>query len=1115
MDIKKGTIIKSSKWDESLQVEIFENRGDGIYRILAIGTESNTAYHEILDETELSEIETQQQQHSFTEDPEEVFLALENIRYQFVSNYDPLYAINTSKVDPLPHQIEAVYGKVLKLPRVRFLIADDPGAGKTIMAGLIIKELILRQLIKNILIVGPGHLKYQWQREMKEKFGENFTVINRSLMDAHYGENIWQRENHIITSLDFAKRDDILPTIEAANFDLVIVDEAHKMSAYQYNETKIEKSKRYKLGEVLSQNSEHLLFLTATPHKGDPDNFRLFIDLLQPGFFATNEILQESIEQKDNPLFIRRSKEDLKDFSGKPLFLPRHVNTIGYNWKTESQLEMELYNDLSKYVKKQYGKALTKNKKNNVAFALVILQRRVASSTYALYQSLKRRQNKLEDLLAKVESGNISQEAEFSFDETEDMSEEDRWKEEEIWETLSVSENREELKSEIETLKKLQSQAKYIIDNNKEIKLNELRKTLDNLKVKAQSKKIIVFTEAKDTLEYLYKRINNDWGYNAITIHGGMKLEERSETEKLFKNEDYQVLIATEAAGEGINLQFCNLMINYDIPWNPNRLEQRMGRIHRYGQQHEVFIYNLVARNTREGDVLLRLFQKLEEIKDALGNDKVFDVISEVLSGKNLSQLLIDAAVNARSADEIIDELDIEVDEEYISQIKENLGDTLATRFIDYSRIEEMNEKAREYRLIPEYTEAFFKLAFEKSGGNLNLKGNGKVNISKIPYSIKEIANQPNFKKLYGPIVSKYPKATFDKDIAFKDQENEFISFGHPLFEAVSSWINSKFRASIQDGAIFSDPEEKLDGFIFYYEGEIKDGKRNTAGKRLFAYYYDKKNQEISKYSPQRIWELSFQNNHSENGYDLEDIKGNINAEIIHNIREYKNEILEERQRQANIKKKYGVKSLEKLIIQLDGDLIDLYSRRENGEKVDLPIRNKENQKIKYQEAKERLEKTIEQEQNLLIQNPRFFGAIRVIPSPSKLKGMVSDPDVEKAGMDYVMEYEKKHGRKPKDICQENLGYDIYSEDNEGNKRRIEVKARAKIGNVALTINEWFKAKRFRKEFYLYVVYNAVTNPELIIINDPYEYLKAFEEKEIVRYIVTEEEIKNKGDKQQ
>ena len=669
INIKKHSIIESPKWSEPIVVEVIEDFGDYIH-IFGRRKISNQIFDEIISKHELSHINIKKLDIDFSADSKNVFLALETKRYRYISLYDPLLAINTSKVDPLPHQIEAVYDKVLKLPRIRFLIADDPGAGKTIMAGLIIKELKIRGLVDRLLIVTPGHLKDQWRRELKDRFEENFVIIDRNFMSVLYGENPWLREKQIITSIDFSKQDEVLQSLSSAHFDLIIVDESHKMSAYQYG-SKTQKSKRYRLGEILSQITEHLLFLTATPHKGDPENFRLFLDLLEPGFFSTTEMLEESIKNKENPLFIRRLKEDLKDFEGKPLFLPRHVKTVAYSIKTDSLKEVELYNALSKYVAEQYNKALSKDeKKRYITFTLVILQRRFASSVYALYKSLSRRKKKLEELLNTATNENLKQKQNiFKFEEdVEELSEQERWREEELWETLSVAENREELQKEIETLNYLILMAKNIIDNEKELKLTELKNTLYELNKKFENEKIIIFTEAKDTLEYLEGKLKQ-WGYSVITIHGGLSLEERIKAENIFKNEK-QVLIATEAAGEGINLQFCHLMINYDIPWNPNRLEQRMGRIHRYGQRKEVYIFNLVSKDTREGQVLNKLFDKLEEIRNALGSDKVFDVISEVFEGKNLSELLIEAAVNAKNQDEILKEIEIKIDADYIKKVK-------------------------------------------------------------------------------------------------------------------------------------------------------------------------------------------------------------------------------------------------------------------------------------------------------------------------------------------------------------------------------------------------------------------------------------------------------------
>jgi len=1105
-NIKQGSIIKGPNWPEPVVVNLIEEIGDFIH---IIGATKSSSEHidQLIPKEEFRRIIIEDNKVSFSEEAWKVFLSIEAVRYRFASMYDPLLAMNTSKVDPLPHQIEAIYGYILRIPRIRFLIADDPGAGKTIMAGLIIKELKLRQLVKRILIVTPGHLKDQWRRELTDRFEETFEVIDRGRMDSLYRANVWLKENHIITSIDFAKRDDVLPSIAAAHFDLIIVDEAHKMSAYRYGE-KTEKTERYRLGEVLSGITNHLLFLTATPHKGDPENFRLFLDLLEPGFFASNEMVQESIRNKDNPLFIRRVKEDLRDFDGKSLFLPRYVKTISFNLGSQSPREKELYNELSRYVNTQYNKVLAKDKKRNVAFALVILQRRLASSTYALLRSLERRKKRLEELL-KGADRNKQPEAVFDYDVVEDMTEQERWKEEEIWETLSVAENREELEKEIKTIEELISLAINIIQDEEEIKLKELRKSLKELSsryTEKKDRKILIFTESRDTLDYLEKKIK-EWGFSTNIIHGGMKLEDRINAEAVFKNET-EVMVATEAAGEGINLQFCNLMLNYDIPWNPNRLEQRMGRIHRYGQHKEVYVFNLVAEDTREGRVLNRLFSKLDEIRNALGSDKVFDVLSEVLYNRNLSQLLMEAAANARNIDDILKEIEITIDEEYISKVKENLGETLATRYIDYTHIKEMAQQAREYRLIPEYTESYFKKAFVKAGGKFKERKDGFLGIESMPFDIRKIAEEETFKKDFGQILKKYPKITFDKDIAFKTSDAEFVSFGHPLFEAVLKWVEANLMDSLIKGATFYDPDRRLDGCILFYEGEIKDGTGAVAGKRLFSFYVNDK--EVTPISPAIIWDI-VEGEASSDNVDLELLKNRTSTIVISKLQEYMGELLNERSRQSAIKEKYGIKSLEDLMIKLDRELITLYERKDRGENVDLAIRNKEERKTEYEKALKNLEIQIQRETSLTMTMPKFVGIIRVRPYQEVNRAMQSDAEIERIGMEIAIRYEIENGRAPEDVSSQNLGFDIRSIDKDGIARYIEVKARAESGDIALTQNEWFKAHRFKDDYYLYVVFNASKSPQLFIIQNPAEKVHPDEKIEIVRYIVGADEIKSKG----
>jgi len=1114
MDIKPGTILRGPQWPEPVEVNLAEEQDDYV-RIVGVTINSRVHIDRLIKKSELPEIESEKLT-PFGAEPRSVFLSVEAKRYRYASLYDPLLAMNTCKVDPLPHQIEAVYGFVLQLPRIRFLIADDPGAGKTIMAGLVIKELKLRGLITRTLIIAPGHLKDQWQREMHDRFEENFIKVDRGLMDASYGENIWVRESQMIASIDFAKQDDIAATLASAHFDLIVVDEAHKMSAYRYGE-KLDKTGRYKLGEALSDISTHLLFLTATPHRGDPENFRLFLDLLEPGFFATTEMVAESIRNQENPLFIRRVKEDMKDFEGKPLFLPRYVDTVSFRLGVEGPKEADLYNALSKYVKEQYNKAITKqDKRRNVAFALVILQRRLASSTYALLKSLERRKKRLDELLeGATQNNNRTGFTGIDPDEAEELDEQERWAQEEVWETLSLAENQDELRSEIETLKDLIRGAKAIVDSESEVKLRHLKDSLAKLNQGHPGSKILIFTESRDTLDHLEKHVKDKWGYSVCTIHGGMRLEERIRAEGTFKN-DAQVLIATEAAGEGINLQFCNLMINYDLPWNPNRLEQRMGRIHRYGQTREVFIFNLVASDTREGRVMTALFKKLKEIKEALGSDKVFDVLGDIVQGKGLAQLMVDAAAGARSMDEILKEIEITVDRDYIQRVKDNLGESLATRYIDYTRIKEKADQAREYRLIPEYTEAFFKRAFEVLDGKWTPKTvkefpqGSFLSIESLPFQLKQIADEEPFRRGHGSLQRRYPLATFDKEAAMRVSQAEFISFGHPLFEALLMWVERNLATALSQGAVFTDPDGKLDGTLLFYQGEILDGRGQVTGTRLFALFADVNSGGIRAVNPAILWDVK-ESGENKESIDFEALKRKAFTILLPELEKYKETLLVERERQAAIKEKYGVRSLEYLILKLDGDLIGLYNRREGGENVERFVKPKEEQKAGYEHALQELKSGLERERNLSIAAPRFIGMARVVPEMDE-NVMVSDDDIEKIGMDVTMQYERQQGWRPEDVSKENLGFDVRSTSPDGHKRYIEVKARAEVGPVALTQNEWFKAKRFQDEFYLYAVLNASKTPTLYRVQNPAALLKPEEQVE-VRYLVSVNEITSKGER--
>ncbi len=837
-DIKPNSILKGPFWREKVRVISIKEIDENQVKIEAVGLVSKTFYNPILSVDDFKKIDVLSERVvGFSGDSEAFFLFTEAHRIRNAFQFDPLYAVNVSQVDPLPHQIEAVYNYILKNPRIRFLLADDPGAGKTIMAGLLLKELKYRGLVNRVLNIVPGHLKDQWMRELKDKFHEHFEIVDRNTMNARWGQNVWQEQNQIITSMDFAKQEDVMFSLKDTRWDLVIVDEAHKMSAYQYGE-KTKKTGRYKLGELISNNTDFLLFLTATPHRGDPDNFRLFLDLLEPGFFANNEMLMESISNKDNPLFLRRLKEDLKNFDGTPIFPPREIHTIKYYLSDD---EKKLYNAVTRYVELHFNKALAKEKRN-VAFAMTILQRRLASSVRAIRRSLERRKKRLEEL---YEKGQLVQEGvSYTEEYLDDLEESERWRrEEELLEKLSSAETLDELKEEIEKLGELIVLARETEKKEIETKLTQLKKVIDSEHLRESKTKLLIFTESRDTLEYLVEKIKK-WGFSVTCIHGRMNLDNRIKAEAMFRNEA-QIMVATEAAGEGINLQFCWLMVNYDIPWNPNRLEQRMGRVHRYGQQHEVHIYNLVAVDTKEGRILERLFAKLQLMKEQLG-DRVFDVIGDVLPGKSLKDLILDAIANKRTMEDILKDFERVPDEEMIQRVKEASMEALATKHIDLSRILGEERIAKENRLIPEYIEEFFRKAAEWLGIKMTEVEEKIWKINTVPF---EIRNQPyDFKLKFGMVNRSYANVSFDKTVAFK-QSVEFVAMGHPLMEAVIETIFTRFEDDVEQGATFIDPDGRMDGLLWFLETEIRDGAGKIAGRRLFT-VYQKTSGEMTLISP-------------------------------------------------------------------------------------------------------------------------------------------------------------------------------------------------------------------------------------------------------------------------
>ncbi|MCL6532393.1 MAG: DUF3883 domain-containing protein, partial [Armatimonadetes bacterium] len=769
-------------------------------------------------------------------------------------------------------------------------------------------------------------------------------------------------------------------------------------------------------------------------------------------------------------------------------FPPRHVFTRTF---TLSDAEKELYNALTEYVEREYGRAL-QGENRNVAFALLMLQRRFASSIYAARQSLERRLKRLKEYLqfgvrfTEQGQGKLP----YDEDELEELEEQERFKiEDDLLEKLTNATTQAELQQEVNTLRHLVQLAKKAEEQDIETKLKELREVLEELQLRGRDEKLLIFTESRDTLDYLVRKLRS-WGYSVTELHGGMNLDARIQAEHKFRHET-QVMVSTEAGGEGINLQFCSLMVNYDIPWNPNRLEQRMGRIHRYGQTREVHIYNLVAYDTREGEVLATLLEKLERIREQMGTDRVFDVIGNLLE-RDLRELIIDAVTNRRNWQEIVESIRALPDKELIEKVREATQEALATRHIDMQAIIGEERRARENRLVPEYVERFFERACHRMGIAARRQSEGLWSVPNVPFELRHRSEA--FKRVYGEVQRSYQKLAFRKEQA-RATGAEFIAPGHPLLEAIGEQLREMSRESRQCGAVFYDPDGKLDGWLYFYSIELRDGNNRTAAQRITTVYVAQ-DSTLRLVPPAILWDLVPAQNPPATAPepDTASVEVFLIRELLEPLRD---ELRRTRTQLAEIKRKYGVASLNRRIGELSDKLLE-YSMRE-----DIPEAEIANTQRRKEEAEQRLaalEQEIAREQSLLMQSPELLGVARVLPKPQA--GMAPDAEIEAIGMQIAMEYERRQGRNPADVSTQNLGYDIRSESPDGAVRYIEVKARAHTGDIVLTPNEWIMAQRLGDEYWLYIITHASEQPQLHLIQNPARRLQPEQIQEIVRYQV-------------
>ena len=1084
---------------------------------------------------------------SFDGDGKLFRLVSEAQRIRLAHLFDPVLAVHTSVVEPLPHQITAVYESMLPRQPLRFLLADDPGAGKTIMAGLLMKELIARGDLHRCLVVCPGSLAEQWQDELYRRFHLPFDILTNDKLEAARTGNWFLESNLVIARLDkLSRNEDVQLKLQAPDcrWDLIVCDEAHKMSATFFG-GEIKYTKRYKLGQLLGTLTRHFLLMTATPHNGKEEDFQLFMALLDGDRFEGR--FRDGTHVADvSDLMRRMVKENLLKFDATPLFPERIAYTVPYKL---SDAEARLYKEVTDYVREEFNRAeaLENDKRaGTVGFALTILQRRLASSPEAIHQSLRRRRERLESRLRELEllhrGGEVAPalaatapalDAEDVEDLEDAPDDEVQAAEEDILDQATAARSIAELRTEIETLKRLEALAHSIRRSGEDKKWRELANLLSEIFTPAaianqlaedpaaydagdrpiprptpsSTQKLVLFTEHRDTLNYLEGRITTLLGrkQSVVMIHGGMGREERLKAQESFRHDpEVQVLLATDAAGEGINLQRAHLMVNYDLPWNPNRLEQRFGRIHRIGQTEVCHLWNLIADGTREGDVYRKLLEKLEHARKALGG-QVFDVLGKLqFEGRPLRELLIEAIrygdlpeVRAR----LTQALDSALDRTQLRDLLEERA--LAHDSMDVSkvhRIREDMERAEARRLQPHYIESFFLEAFRQLGGNAKLREPRRYEVTHVPAPIR------NRDRLIGfgePVLPRYERIAFEKSLVAPQGQTlaAFVCPGHPLLDAAIDLTLERHRDLLRRGTVLVDDRDPgvSPRVLFFLEHAIQDagitrtGDRRIVSKRMLYVEIDAEGHarhlnygpyldyrplhdgepkvEAFLARPESAW-IGREIEQKAQGYAI----ANVVPEHLDEVRSRKLELLSKTE--AAVKDR-----LTKEISYWDHRAEQLKLQEQSG-KINARLNSGEARK-RADALQGRLEKRLEEikrERQISPLPPVVLGGLLVVPVGlvSAMTGQQSptfseSPDTQAAAArarQIVMDVERGLGFEPTDREFDKLGYDIESRiPGTGRLRFIEVKGRASgAATITVTRNEILYSLNKPDDFILAVV---------------------------------------------
>ena len=1112
-ELRPGIIVRGPVFPEPVEILVVQPMGADV-RLTGAGKSTGRVHHRVLTLAQLAVLEATPEHEPFDGDALRFRLGVEAMRLALAYEYDPYFSLSIARVDPLPHQLEAVYDNFLALPRIRFLLADDPGAGKTIMAGLLLKELKIRGLVKRTLIITPANLSFQWQREMKEKFREQFEVVRSDVLRANYGMNPWQERNQIVTSISWVSRvEDARESLLRSRWDLIIVDEAHKMAAYSADK----KTLAYRLGESLSEMTDHFLLMTATPHKGDPENFCLFLALLDRDVYGDVKSLEEAMRRNHAPFYLRRTKEALVGFPDpetglvKKLFTKREVHTAAFDLDGE---EDDFYQSLTRYVEDQSIKAASEDSARGraLSFTMAMLQRRFASSVYAVRRSLERMRDKRKKILEDPRDF-LKKQLEIPED-LDELTEEEREAYVEEIENAAISFDPATLKEEIVRIGRLVDQARALEEREVESKHTKLKSVLSEHDVFSDpTMKLLVFTEHRDTLDYLAGDGKDgrplgklrEWGLKVTQIHGGMKIGDRDApgtricAEREFR-EEAQVLVATEAAGEGINLQFCWFMVNYDIPWNPVRLEQRMGRIHRYGQEHDCLIFNFAAVNTREGRVLQKLLDRLREIRNELGSDQVFDVVGEVFPSNLLEKLFREMYARRTDLPKIEARIVEEVDANRFRRITNSTLEGLAKRELNLGALVGKSAEARERRLVPEVIEDFFTAAAPIAGVHPRpvAKDAHVYRVGRVPRTLQSVGER--LEPRFGRLGREYQKIVFDKALLTSDATLEWVTPGHPLFEAVRDEVVERVTDDLRRGAVFLDLHAKAPSRLDVFAASIQDGRGQTVHRRLFIVQAEHDGSLLLR-QPTLLLDVSPapEGTVVPDGSGLPDRHAVEHALVETALRPFLGEVDRERSRELDTVSRHLEISLAELINRQNLQLAELVGRREAGVNVPGLEGNIKQAEDHLDELNNRLETRraeMAMERQLAIGEIAHVGRAWVLPHPDRtspgIAPMVRDEEIERLAVAEATRYEEARGWVVESVEQDNRGFDLISRKPHPHDaktftdvRFIEVKGRAGVGEIALTANEYKTAERLKHDYWLYVVFDCGTKPALHVIRDP------------------------------